>query len=447
MNRLRVNDGGLACTGAVCVPVERRELLAWALYDFANSGYTTVVLTTIFSAYFVAVVVGGVEGISAGTATLLWTLSVGIANFAVLVSAPVLGAVADHLAAKKKFLLATTVGCVGATMLLSLVGPGDIVPAAVLLIFSAICFTAGESLIAAFLPEIAPEHKMGRISGYGWSLGYFGGLLTLGICLVYITWARARGRQETEFIPVTLLITAAVFAVASLPTFLWLRERALPVPLGHGISYIRAGFERLRFTLAQAARFKDLIRFLLCLTMFQAGVSTVVVVAAIYAREVMGFSTKDLVMLIMLVNVTAAVGAFLFGFLQDRLGSVRVLAISLIVWVAAVLLTYLAEQRSELWIAANLMGFAMGSSQSGGRALIGRFTPPERSGEFFGLWGLVNRLAAIIGPLCYGLLSYLSGDLRLALLSTLGFFIAGLLLLVRVNEARGRAAARGETAV
>lgn len=421
------------------LPVTRRELFAWAMYDFANSGYTTVVLTTVFNAYFVAVIAAPLPQ---GTATLLWTLGVAAANALVLLSAPLVGAVADHLALKKRFLLITTLGCVTATALLALVGPGDIVLAMLLLIIASVMFASGEYLIAAFLPELTVAERMGRISGYGWSLGYFGGLLTLALCLLYIGWAKGAGQQEGDYVPVTLLITAAVFALAATPTFLWLRERAIAVPLGSTRSYGRVALQRLRHTLAEARRFRDLFRFLLALTVFQAGVSTVVVLAAIYARQVMGFDSEQLVILIMVVNVTAIFGAFGFGFIQDRIGSIRMLVLSLLVWIAAIVLAYFASRPADIWLVGNLIGIAMGASQSGGRALIGQFTPPARCGEFFGLWGLVSRLAAIAGPVSYGVISYWSGgNHRLAILSTLAFFVAGLALLARVDERRGRAAA------
>ena len=419
-------------------PAGRREIFSWAMYDFANSGYTTVVLTTIFSAYFVAVIA---DGLPAGTGTFLWTLAIGIANFMVLLSAPVAGAVADHRAMKKRFLLATTIGCVSATALLSLAGPGNILFAMLLLILSAVCFSLGESLIAAFLPEIAPAGKMGRISGYGWSLGYFGGLLTLGICLAWITWAKETGLQATEYVPVTLLITAAIFALSATPTFLWLRERAVARPLADDASYLSSAFSQVASTLREATRYQDLFRFLLSLTVFQAGVATVVVLAAVYAQEVMGFDSQQLVVLIMVVNVTAAAGAFIFGYAQDRFGSVPSLAVALLIWIAAVLVIFTAESNADVWFAGNLIGAAMGATQAGGRALIGELTPVARSGEFFGLWGMANRVAAIVGPVSYGVISWLSaGNHRLAILSTLTFFVIGLLLLLRVNESRGKAA-------
>jgi len=419
-------------------PVARRELLAWACYDFANSGYTTVVLTTIYSAYFVAVIAADVETVSPGTATLMWTMAIALANVIVLVSGPVIGAIADYQASKKRFLFATTVLCVCSTAFLAGVLPGQVGPALVLLTLSAIAFASGENLIASFLPEIANSENMGRVSGFGWSFGYFGGLLTLGICLAYINWATAQGHGAADYVPVALLVTAFIFAITAAPTFLWLRERAHPRPLPSGFSYLRAGFGQVYQTLSRAAQLPDLFRFLWCLTLFQAGVSTVVVVAAIYAQEVMGFDSQQLIVLIMVVNLTAAAGAFVFGFAQDHWGSVPSLAGSLLLWISAVLITLFADQPRDLWIAGNLVGLAMGATQAGGRALIGRLTPHARNAEFFGLWGLAGRAAAILGPLSYGLISRLSGgDHRVALLSTLTFFVLGLFLLLTVNERRG----------
>ncbi|MEA2080629.1 MAG: MFS transporter [Pseudomonadota bacterium] len=261
---------------------------------------------------------------------------------------------------------------------------------------------------------------------------------------------------------------------AATPTFVWLRERATPHPLARGVSsaiarssfqtrpyrplpcgrpalpyylpsmavYVRAGIQRVRRTLTEAARLPDLFRFLTALAVYQSGVATVVVLSAVYAREVMGFDSQALVVLIMVVNVTAAVGALLFGHLQDRLGSVRTLVISLLIWSGAIILIAVADDPVDIWLAGNMIGLTMGASQAVGRALIGQLTAVARTAEFFGLWGMANRLAAIAGPLSYGLISYWSGsNHRLAILATLLFFIAGLVLLLRVNEQRGKAAA------
>ena len=420
-------------------PVERRELLAWALYDFANSGYSTVVLTTVYSACFVAVIAGSADSLGAGSATLLWTVAVASANFCVLLSAPVVGAIADYRASKKPFLLCTTVVCVFATAALGLAGPGEVALAMSLVILSAIAFSSGENLIAAFLPEIAASENMGRISGYGWALGYFGGMLTLACCLAYIAWASGAGQEAQQYVPAALLITAIIFAMTAAPTFAWLRERAIARPLPENFSYFKAAFSQVGGTLRHAAHYRDLFRFLICLTAYQSGVATVIVIAAIYAQEVMGFDSSQLIMLIMVVNITAALGAFAFGFAQDRYGSIPTLALAILVWIVAIAVTFFADTPADLWLAGNLMGLAMGASQAGGRALIGRLTPVERSAEFFGLWGLASRTAAIIGPLSYGVVSRLSeGNHRMAVLSTLLFFVLGLALLAGVDERRGR---------
>jgi UMF1 family MFS transporter len=411
------------------------------MYDFANSGYTTVVLTTIFNAYFVAVIAGG-AGFDAGSATFLWTTSIAVGNAMVLLSAPVVGAIADHRASKKRFLLITTAGCVMTTALLGFVAEGMVVVCVVVLVISVLTFGSGEYLIASFLPEIAPEDQMGRVSGYGWGLGYFGGLLTLGVCLAYVTWAQGRGQDARDFVPVTLWITAGIFAVAAVPSFVVLKERGIPTARGAAGSLLSGGFSRVRETLRHARTFRDLFRFLLTLVTFQAGISTVIVVAGIYAQEVLGFSSTDLIVLIMVVNVTAAVGAFGMGHLQDRIGSSLALSLALVVWIGAILLILVTDERSGIWLPANLIGLAMGGSQSAGRALIGQFTPPARTGEFFGLWGLATHLATIIGPITYGAIGWLAaGDQRIALVSTLTFFVVGLALLRTVDEARGRKAA------
>lgn len=423
-------------------PASGRERFAWCMYDFANSGYTTVVLTAVFNAYFVAVV-AATEASTNGSATLLWTIAMAIANALVLISAPVLGAIADHSAAKKPFLMVTTLGCIGFTALLALVGPGDIALGMILIVCATLMFAAGENLIAAFLPEIAEPEYMGRLSGYGWTVGYFGGLLTLGLCIVYIESAMAQDMGAEQYVPVTNLIVAGIFALAALPTFLWLKERAVAGERHSLSGYVRIGFQRLHHTLGRAAEHRDLFRFLIALTTFHAGINTVIVLAAIYAQEAMGFDTTDTLKLILVVNITAAIGAFGFGHLQDRIGSKRSLVLSLLVWILAIIVAYKATGLMLFWLAANLIGIALGASQSASRALVGQFSPPQRSGEFFGLWGLAVKLSAIIGPLSYGAVTYLfEGDHRVAILSTLVFFCIGLLLLLTVNEQRGRQAAR-----
>jgi UMF1 family MFS transporter len=238
-----------------------------------------------------------------------------------------------------------------------------------------------------------------------------------------------------------MLITAALFLVASLPTLLVLKERAVPQPLA-GRSLAAEAFGRVADTVRHAARFADLGRFLVCLVFYQAGVQAVVALAAIYAEQAMGFTTQDSITLILAVNVTAALGALGFGQVQDRLGHVPTIALTLVGWIATVALAWWATDRATFWVAANLAGLCLGASQSAGRALVGYLSPRDRRAEFYGLWGLAVKLSSILGPVTYGLANWLSqGDHRLAILLTGVYFVAGLIVLAGVNPRRGRRAA------
>jgi UMF1 family MFS transporter len=417
--------------------VKPREVWAWAMYDFANSGYTTVVITAIFNAYFVAVIAG-----NAPWATFAWTLALAISYALIMFIAPLIGAYADAYAAKKKLLLLTTAGCVVFTALLFFASPGKLWLAIPLIVLSNFFYGSGENLIAAFLPELAKGRALGRVSGWGWSLGYIGGLFSLGACLAYVTWAQSKGQPATDFVPVTMLIVAFLFALSSLPTFLFLKERAIPQPHLLGKNPLQESFVRLGQTLQHAKLYRDLRRFLICTVFYQAGIQAVITLAAIYAEQAMHFTTQQTIMLIFVVNITAAIGAFLFGHVQDKIGHIPTIALTLLGWIVMVLMAWSAQGPTMFWLAANLAGICMGSSQSAGRALVGLLSPATRRAEFFGLWGMAVKLSSILGPVTYGLVSWMSqGDHRLAILITGSYFVAGLLVLYGVNVKRGMRAA------
>ncbi len=417
--------------------VKRREVLGWAMYDFANSGYTTVVLTAVFNAYFVGVVAQGADW-----GTLVWTLALGLSNALVMVTMPLLGAYADVRAAKKRVLGVATLGCVLATAALAWVGKGDLMLAVVAVVLSNLFYAWGESMTAAFLPELARPAAMGRVSGWGWSFGYFGGMLTLGLSLGYVLWAQGQGLPATHFVPVSMLITAVVYALASAATFVLLRERAVPQPAAQQ-GHARAAFQRLQQTWQQARRYEDFKWLLACALFYQAGISVVIALAAVYAEQVLGFKQTQTMMLVFLVNIASAVGAFGFGYWQDRIGHRPALAITLWGWVLMTVLAVMATSPGLFWAAAVLAGLCMGSSQSAGRALAALFAPAAQAAEFFGLWTLAVRLSAIVGPITYGLVTWLTdGNHRIAILSTGGFFLVGLVLLRRIDVARGTRAAK-----
>ncbi len=419
--------------------VRRREVLAWAGYDFANSGYTTVVLTAVFNAYFV-----GVVAQRADWATFAWTLALSISNALVMVSLPMIGAYADLRARKKRVLAASTVGCVLATAALALAGRGDLAIAGAAIVASNFFFMVGVGMIAAFLPELARSEALGKVSGWGWSFGYLGGLLTLGICLAYVLSAQSRGESAEQFVPITMLIVAAVFALASAPTLVILKERAVPQAGADVTGYAMASLRRLWQTLRQARRYRDFAALLACGTLYQAGVSVVIALAAIYAQDVMKFTFVQTMTLILVVNITAAIGAFGFGYAQDRLGHRRALALTLIGWIAMTWIAGMATGQAMFWVAANIAGLCMGSSQSAGRAMVGLFAPRDRLAEFYGLWMLATQFASIIGPLTYGLVTLLTdNNHRLGILVTGIFFFVGLMLIALINVTRGQVAAQG----
>ena len=304
--------------------VRPREVLGWAMYDFANSGYTTVIITAVFSAYFVAGVAQG-----ASWATLAWTASLSLSYLLVMLTMPVIGAWCDQYGAKKRLLALTTLGCVLGTLALGWVGPGDVTLGMTLIVVSNTFYTYGESLIAAFLPELATGPGMGRVSGWGWALGYVGGMLCLGVCLVYVLQAQARGEPASSFVPVTVMITAVFYGVASLFTFVLLRERARPVPHLAPLQYGRQ-WQQLRRSLLALRAYPELARLLACIVAYQAGVAVAITLAAIYAEQVMGFAAQETMALIFALNIAATVGAFTLGYAQDRWGHQRALSITLV---------------------------------------------------------------------------------------------------------------------
>ena len=418
--------------------VRKREVFGWAMYDFANSGYTTVVLTAVFNSYFVGVVAG-----DAAWATLAWTLTLALSSLIVMAAMPAIGAYADLRAMKMRVLMVATAGCVAATVLLAFVGRGDLMLAVALIVLSNTFYAVGESMTAAFLPELARPESMGRVSGWGWSFGYLGGMLSLGLSLAYVLSAQQRGESATSFVPVTMLITAAVYGGAALVTFVLLRERAVPQASPLGGAGWHASLARLQETLKQSHSFRDFRWLLACGACYQAGISVVIALAAVYAEQTLGFKQAQTMALIFLVNIAAAVGAFAFGYWQDRIGHKPALALTLVGWIVMTLLAAVAQTAAVFWVAAVIAGLCMGSSQSAGRAMVGLFAPARQLAEFFGLWTFATRLSAIIGPVTYGVVTAVTdGNHRIAILSTALFFVLGLLLLTPINVQRGAQAAR-----
>ena len=416
--------------------LSRKEAIAWASLDFANSGYTTVVLTAVFNAYFVSAVMSG-----AAHATLAWTLVLSVSYALVMITAPILGAYADLRAQKKVLLVITTFGCAGATALLATVGSGMWAWAMLLLVISNFCYATHQDMTAAFLPEIADPAAYGRVSGYGWAWGYLGGLIALAASLAWVSLAQSQQMDAQQTVGGTMLLTAAIFLLVALPALSVMRERAKPAASTRdwGLrQWLAASWGRLHETWRLSARQPDLRRFLYCVTVYHAGVQTVIALAAIYAQQVMGFTLAQTILLILVVNITAAMGAWGFGLLQDRLGHARGLMLALVFWICMVAVAWMATTPALFWIAANFAGLAMGASQSGARAAVAALARPGHQAETFGLWGVAVNCSAILGPVSYGLVTWITDNAhRTAMLFTGLFFVVGLLLLARVDFQRG----------
>ena len=417
-------------------PASFREILGWCMFDFANSSYTTLILTFSFPIYFTDVVVAaaGMEGMKDS----LWGMSVSLSQAIVLLTAPVVGAIADYSGAKKKFLAFTYIGCIAGTACLAALSPQNLIPCLAAFVFATVCFSSGENIVAAFLPEIAPPGKMGRISGLGWALGYLGGLGSLFACMPFLL--DGIDAAHADQVRLSFVAVALFFLLGGLPTFLFLRERALPRPLPPGKGYVAVGISRTLETLSRVRRYRQLFRFLGVFLLYTCGINIVVVFATRFAKEAMGMTTGQLLIFFCILQLSASLGAFAFGVLQDRLGSKLAIQLSLVLWIGACLGAYWTTSLTVFYAVGNIAGMAMGAAQSGGRALVGTFSPVSRSGEFFGFWGLSWKLSGVIGPLVFGLASDALG-MRPAILITTAFFVLGLIAMSFIDEEQGRRAA------
>jgi UMF1 family MFS transporter len=414
-------------------PVRKREIFGWAMFDFANSSYTTVVVTVAFSVYFTRLVA------PAGRGELLWGLGVLLSNGLVVVLSPLIGAVADDSGSKKRFLFASYATCVAGTAALALVGPGAVALGIGLFVVSNVAYAFGENFAAAFLPEISTPATIGRISGLGWGLGYFGGLFSL--LAIYPLLAGDFVAANVPRLRLAWPVTAAFFLLAGIPTFALLRERAPRGPQRSVRDHARAGYGRISETVRSLGHFRDLARFLAVFFVFNCGLAAVISFAAIYAADTLHFSGGELIRMFLAVQLSSAAGALGFGWIQDRLGAIRTVRLTLVLWVAVCAVAYLATTKQVFWGVALASGLGIGSLQSACRALVGLFAPIEKTGELFGFWGLANKGAFAVGPFVFGALASGTGSQRVAILSTGLFFVVGLLGLAVVDEARGRAAA------
>lgn len=428
----------------------KREIFGWAMFDFANQAYTTLIITVIFGVVFTRMIVG--DGPDFRLGNLLWSVSLAVSYALVVLAAPICGAIMDHVLAKKQFLFASYALTVVATACLYLVTPGQIWLGMALIIVSNFGYALGEGFIAGFLPGLGPPNKLGRISGFGWALGYVGGLISTGIVLLGLG-----GITDDNFNNLRLVgpLAAFFFLVGALPTFVWLREPGRKSIRPHGAGHLKAGFERLAWTASRLPDYRDLAVFFVSLFFSMAGLFIVISFAFIYGDQVVGWTPLYQMLMFVLTQVFAAAGALGFGLLQDRIGAKRTYDMVLLLWLVAITLIYAtpwvtetinrtfgleAEAQQFFLVVGCLAGLGLGAVQSSARTLVGRMSPLNKAAEFFGFWGMTVKLAAIFGILGLGMLQARFG-LQRSVLLCLVFFAAALAVSRFVDEQRGERAA------
>lgn len=431
--------------------VSLRERWAWCLFDFANSAFNTVVITFVFANFFVDVLVGDRE-----RGDVLWSRAISCSGVVVALLAPFLASFADR-SQKKRFVLVTaSLGSIAATAALFWVGRADgartasenqILIALLLVGAANVAFEIVFVFYNAFLPGLGDEHTIGKLSGYGWSFGFVGGLLCLATCLMLVGfrgpgtgWLTSEGDLAVRS---TNLLVAAWFLVFALPMFAWVKDRGSALAVRHPEEPL---LRRVRRSFASLRGRPDLVRFLIARLLYNDALVALIALASLYMSGTLGMETREIMMLAIWLNVVAGIGAFGFGFVDDRFGARSAILASLGLLVAGCTLAIAVPTKEAFWIAGSLVGLGMGPNQSASRTLLARLTPVGREAELAGLFALSGKSTEWACMALFGFVRGLGGSQQMALVPLLAFFVVGGVLLLAVDEGRGIAIARSEDA-
>jgi len=407
-------------------PGQRWEIFVWTLFDFANTSFSVLIVAVGYSLYFKEIVVGGT-----GRGDFYWGLAVSLSMLITALIAPVLGAACDFARRRKLFLLGFTLVSILCTALLYCVEPGMIAAGMILFIVANVGFEGGIVFYNAFLPSLTSKRSYGRVSGYGFAMGYVGSLVSLIIAMPL--YAGGFEPENLANVRASFIIAAGMFLVFSAPLFIFLHDRRQPV--GDNRSYVRAGFQRVRDTLTHLRSYKQVARFLLAFFVYNDGILTVISFASIFAQSSLDFSLQEIIVLFAVVQAAAVVGSLIFGFMTDRIGPKLTITITLLLWVLVVFGAYLVTSKGAFYIIGVVAGASMGGSQSASRTFMTLLTPPDRAAEFFGFYdGFCGKASAVIGTFIFGVLSWVTGSQRIAVISVGFFFVMGLWLLQRVPD-------------
>ena len=420
-----------------------RAVWGWALYDFANSAYTTLIVTFIYAVFFTErVAPDRILG------TALWGNAVAATAVVVALASPFLGALADRGGYRRRFLLASTVVCVVGVSLLAAAGPGDVALALALFVISNIAFELSGVFYNSYLPDVAPPEKIGRVSGYGWALGYLGGLIAMGVALVGFVQPEEPwfGVPLDDFMNVRAItvLVGVWFALFSLPMFLWVKEPPAHRAPASTEPILRATARQLAGTFRQVRSYRQIFWLLVARLVYNDGLVTIFAFGPIYASGTFGFTLTEVMLWGLALNFTAGLGAFAMGFLDDRIGGKRTILLSLVGLTLAAAAAVLVQSKAALWVVGLVVGVFVGPNQAASRSLLGRFVPERKETEFYGFFAFSGKAISFLGPALLGWLTAVFGSQRVGIAVVPVFFVVGGLLLLKVDEAEGKRSARVE---
>ncbi len=396
----------------------KAKIFVWTLYDFANTSFSIVIVTAIFAVYFKKTIA---QGMAIGD--FYWSLATSIAMVITAIISPVLGAIADYSAGKKRFLLFFTLLCIVSTASLFFPGAGQILFAMIIFILANIGFEAALVFYDSYLPEITEPKNFGRVSGYGFAMGYVGSFASLAIAYPFV---------QKDMVKITFPIAALFFLLFALPIFIFLKDNRKKVT--GNVAFIKIGVSRVVNTMTHLRNYKNLAYFLLAFFFYIEGVNTVIFFAGNFASSTIGMSDTEVLIFFLTVQSTAIAGAILFGIVSDSYGQKKSIVVSLLLWIITIVLAFFVKDKIGFYIVGFLAGSVMGATQSTSRSLMSMLTPEDKKTEFFGFYSFFGKSSAVIGPLVFGLVSYVTNNQRYAILSMIVFFVLGLLILTKVKD-------------
>ena len=427
---------------------KKSEVFAWYMYDWANSAFATTVIAALLPIYFVTVIVpsdGWIFrfcGMEISTnATTLWAFLAGAAALFVFITAPILGAIADISESKKRFLMAFCFGGSLFTTLLFFSRIGDVWMTMIFFFIANTCFISANIFYDAFLPHIASRKDIDQVSGRGYAYGYLGGGLQFLICIILIIAHNYIGIEKAMAVRISLLFSGVWWAGFSIITLVGLREHGSGKASlqqfqsnNKSWSYLRFGFTRTWRTVLNVKRHRNLAIFLIAFMFYNDGIHTVIRMAAIYGKDELGLKNETLMGTLLLVQFIGIGGALLFSKISKSFGTKRILIFILFLWLGILCYAYIINSAIDFWILGIAVGFVLGGSQSLSRSFYGAMIPSNESAEFFGFFSVFAKFSAIWGPFVFGIIRQITGTSRLAILSLVGFFIIGIILLCFVKE-------------